>query len=327
MLFAALALVTSLGCGSAEQPATADAVQTPDAALVDEALLAELLGEAVQVEGDQVNADGLLVRLAFEPLIRGTGPASLQLVQGQGYRLGGVVEREPLWLLGLRDGDVLTLVDGQPMLAREQALRSQWLDRPSHVELTYLRGDETRVLDLRIRPGAAWQTTDPEVLARIDAARRAALELQADSSEVEEASDTPDAASELAQGLRCEPIEDDLDRCELLRSQLNQLLSNPDLLARKMRVVPAFSEGQQTGFKLYGIRASSFPRMLGFKNGDLIRSVNGRALNSLDEAMASYATLRNASEVELEIERKGQPRRLQIVFVDALAGIPAQPSD
>lgn len=118
-----------------DAPASASEVEVE----VDPVLLRELLGEAVRVDGDQIRADGMLIRLAFDPLIRKTGPVSVQLVQGQGYRLSGIADGSPLWLLGLRDGDVLTGVDKQPIIGREHELRSAYEARPSRVELAYMR--------------------------------------------------------------------------------------------------------------------------------------------------------------------------------------------
>ncbi|PRQ08989.1 hypothetical protein [Enhygromyxa salina] len=321
-------LSASLSCSDTKPPPVTDEVTTPTAAPVDSALLAELLGESVEVEGERVTADAILVRLAFEPLIRGTGPASLQLVQSQGYRLSGVSEREPLWLLGLREGDVLTLVDGAPIIAREHELRSQWAARPTDVAITYLRGDQTHVLRLQIRPGAAWKSassTTRDRAERLAERREVVLERHTDDDS------EPEPELELSQSLRCAASRDesdsDLGRCELERSAFEDLLSNPSSLARSMRVVPSVSDGQTDGFKLYGIRSRSLPGLLGLKNGDRVTAINGHALTSLDSALETYTKLRDASELVISLVRKDQRHRLTITLVDAFSDPPEAASD
>jgi type II secretory pathway component PulC len=70
--------------------------------------------------------------------------------------------------------------------------------------------------------------------------------------------------------------------------------------------VPAVRDGETKGYKFYGIRPGSLPKLLGIKNGDLLTSVNGHQLESLDQAMDLYNKLRRASHLSVTIERKGQ---------------------
>lgn len=68
------------------------------------------------------------------------------------------------------------------------------------------------------------------------------------------------------------------------------------------------------GYKIYGIRPESLPRALGFKNGDLLKSVNGLPLTSMDQSMAAYVKLRRSDRLVLEIERKGAPLTKEITI-------------
>jgi hypothetical protein len=277
---------------------------------VDPALLRELLGEAVRVEGDQIRADGMLIRLAFDPLIRKTGPVSVQLVQGQGYRLTGIADGSPLWLLGLRDGDVLTGVDKQAIIGREHELRSSYEARPSRVELTYMRGSEAHTVVVRIASGSAWRST-----AELP-------ELPTASTRVAPISES---TIDVVSGIHCvaaAPDQRSIGRCEIERKTIDGLLASPASLAPHARIVPAIKDGQTLGYKLYGIRPNSLYKLLGFKNGDLVRSVNGREIDNIDTAMATYEQLRTQSEFRVVFERRDQPRELEIVFVDKLSGPP-----
>ncbi len=94
--------------------------------------------------------------------------------------------------------------------------------------------------------------------------------------------------------------------CTVERSFVEKLLANPASLAKQARVVPAVRDGETRGFKFYGIRPGSLPKLLGLKNGDLVTSVNGNELTSLDGAMALYSKLRRATHLSVTLERKGQ---------------------
>ncbi|MCB9567194.1 MAG: hypothetical protein H6710_08305 [Myxococcales bacterium] len=93
--------------------------------------------------------------------------------------------------------------------------------------------------------------------------------------------------------------------CTIDRAFVEQILSNPVALAKQARVVPSVVDGETRGFKFYGIRSGSLPKLLGLKNGDMITSVNGKDLKSMDDAMALYTKLRNAPNLSVTIDRKG----------------------
>jgi general secretion pathway protein C len=94
--------------------------------------------------------------------------------------------------------------------------------------------------------------------------------------------------------------------CTIERAWLEGVLSNPASLAKQARVMPSVKDGETRGFKFYGIRPGSLPKLLNIKNGDLITAVNGTELKSMDGAMSLYAKLRRANNLSVTIERKGE---------------------
>ena len=326
---AVLLLALAGGACGERGEARSDGSEAPDEAaeaaspVVDPALLTDLLGEAVRVGGARAVADGLLVRLAFEPLIRQTGPAHVQKVQGQGYRLLGVSEGSPLWQLGLREGDVLTKVDGEPILGREHELRSIWERRPPRAELSYVRDEQSHTLKLKVRSGVAWQGegSAEDRLAAIRERRAERERLRPPLLMGEEAE--PGTQLDFAANVRCVPGEEagEAGRCELTRALVDELAQNPARLAKQARVVPSVREGETEGFKFYAIRRGSLLGLIGLKNGDLLRSIDGHELDGADAALAVYEQLRGKDEHEheLELERRGKPLRLTLVFVDELS--------
>ena len=94
--------------------------------------------------------------------------------------------------------------------------------------------------------------------------------------------------------------------CIVERKFVEQLMANPVMLAKQARIVPSQRNGETQGFKFYGIRRDSLPRMLGLKNGDMLTSVNGEELKSVDQAMGLALKLRRASNLSVTLVRKGE---------------------
>lgn len=90
---------------------------------------------------------------------------------------------------------------------------------------------------------------------------------------------------------------------------LDKMLADPEWLARQGRVVPDYVDGQVVGFKLFGVRKGSFWALLGLKNGDVVRAVNGLTLESPGKALEAYQKIRGSSFV-LDISRRGEPLRM-----------------
>ena len=76
--------------------------------------------------------------------------------------------------------------------------------------------------------------------------------------------------------------------------------------------MPSQKDGKTQGYKLYGIRRGTLPKLLGLKNGDMITAINGDELTSIDKAMALYTKLRRASRLEVNIVRKGKSMTKEI---------------
>ena len=125
---------------------------------------------------------------------------------------------------------------------------------------------------------------------------------------------SPLGEDSLAGKVRC-----DVDgKCKILRASFEELFTSPSAFVRQARIVPSQLDGVIQGYKLYGIRRASLPKALGFKNGDLVRSIDGKPLGSMDEVMKLFTELRKASKYELVVERKGVPLTLTLELVERL---------
>lgn len=97
---------------------------------------------------------------------------------------------------------------------------------------------------------------------------------------------------------------------ELSRADSERLFSDQSRLLRSARIVPARGDGGFIGLRLYGVRPGSPLAQLGLKNGDVVVRVGGFDVSAPDKALEAYAKLRGASEVKVEIVRRGAPMTL-----------------
>lgn len=114
------------------------------------------------------------------------------------------------------------------------------------------------------------------------------------------------------------PGQEDAIRCDsehacmISREFVDSLFGNPAKLMGQARVVPAVRDGETRGFEFRGIKRDSLPQMLGLGNGDIITSVNGNQLQSIDQVMGLVTKLRRASNLSITLERKGAVVRKEL---------------
>ena len=94
------------------------------------------------------------------------------------------------------------------------------------------------------------------------------------------------------------------------RALIEEALNDTATLARQARVIPYVRDGVVEGYKLYGLRETSLPALVGFKNGDLVTEVNGQPL-----AAGGYAhrfdSIPSAPPrlLSFTVRRRGKPLR------------------
>jgi hypothetical protein len=105
----------------------------------------------------------------------------------------------------------------------------------------------------------------------------------------------------MAEGVRC----DSANACTISREFVDSLFGNPAKLMGQARVAPATRDGETRGFEFRGVKRDSLPQVLGIANGDIVTSVNGNSLQSIDQVMGLVTKLRRASNLSITLERKG----------------------
>jgi len=96
------------------------------------------------------------------------------------------------------------------------------------------------------------------------------------------------------------------------RELIDRAFANPGKFARSMRVRPHKRNGEVDGFRIRRVKRNSPLYLLGARRGDIVHSVNGVDLTSVDKALAAYQSLRNDDRLVFRITRKGRPEDLEI---------------
>jgi hypothetical protein len=96
------------------------------------------------------------------------------------------------------------------------------------------------------------------------------------------------------------------------RAAVDKMLSDPSKFIRSVRVRPQKQNGQVVGFSLRRFQPNSPLALLGAKRGDIIHSVNGVDLTSVDKALNAYQSLRTSNDLTFSITRDGKPVDIHI---------------
>jgi general secretion pathway protein C len=105
-------------------------------------------------------------------------------------------------------------------------------------------------------------------------------------------------------------VEDRFDPGETVnidREKINSSLKNINQLMSQVKVRPHFKDGKPNGLLLSHVQQNSIFKDMGLQNGDIVKGVNGKEIQSVDDALKFYDNLKSSPAVELQIERKGNP--------------------
>lgn len=100
------------------------------------------------------------------------------------------------------------------------------------------------------------------------------------------------------------------DTVSIEREEITDALQNINSLMRQIRIRPYFEDGKPSGILLSGIRSNSIFEEMGLQSGDVVRGVNGKEIQSVDDALKFYENLKSSSEVELQIQRNGEQQTI-----------------
>ena len=95
--------------------------------------------------------------------------------------------------------------------------------------------------------------------------------------------------------------------------RVQRAISNePSLLSDVLRPQPVFAEGKLRGYRVYpGQNAKAFAS-LGLRNGDLVLSINGTALDDPTRGNDIFASLGNSDQARVTVMRNGQQQDINL---------------
>ena len=100
----------------------------------------------------------------------------------------------------------------------------------------------------------------------------------------------------------------------LARSDIQNSLKNINKLLTQARIRPHLKDGKPDGFVLSYIKANSFFTKLGLNRGDIVKSINGKQINTPEDAFSFYQALESGAPLSMEISRGGAPKTINYRF-------------
>ena len=101
-------------------------------------------------------------------------------------------------------------------------------------------------------------------------------------------------------------------RVSLRRNMITEAIEDVSKLMTQVKITPKMGEdGQQEGLSMSNIKPNSIFRRMGLRNGDVLKSVDGQEIQSVDDALKLYDSLKSADKVAVQIQRRGTERTIE----------------
>jgi general secretion pathway protein C len=94
------------------------------------------------------------------------------------------------------------------------------------------------------------------------------------------------------------------------REKMENSLENLNQLMEQATIRPHIEDGRPAGISITGIKPNAIFRRMRLRNGDIITGVNGRPIESVEDAIAIFENISSSSDVKLEIKRRGRQQTL-----------------
>jgi len=278
--------------------------------------------------------DAFLAALVVEDLRSARPSVTLAPVVENGLQIGysitGIREGSVYGAVGLIDGDLIESINGVVLEGPDQIAGAIVAsERVAALQVT--RAGVSMVHELRVAPGLAWST--------LLAARSGALppvELAVGTGAIDPAPsdmsgapvdppvDVPDAPARPSSVGKSAPARPSTPStpshggstappasssgiqcagdgsCTLSRREFDAAVADPDRLMRQVQLGPA-----PGGYRLSGIRAGTQVSQLGFRNGDVVKSINGTSVDNEMGLLGLYAGLGSTSTYRVGFQRGG----------------------
>lgn len=100
---------------------------------------------------------------------------------------------------------------------------------------------------------------------------------------------------------------------------------NAGEIATKIKFRPFFTKGSPDGVMVYAIKPDSVFNKAGIRNGDIVKSINGAPVSSVEDASSLLSGMENAETAKLTLIRSGETK--EITYSAGSTGGAAQPGE
>ncbi len=87
------------------------------------------------------------------------------------------------------------------------------------------------------------------------------------------------------------------------KNEITRAMSMLPQLAREIKIAPYFDKGKPQGLRLSSVKDGSIFEKAGVKSGDVVKSINGMALNSPAQVFLAYKNLKSEKNFKVDILR------------------------
>ncbi|MBI5592251.1 MAG: hypothetical protein HY881_17435 [Deltaproteobacteria bacterium] len=101
-------------------------------------------------------------------------------------------------------------------------------------------------------------------------------------------------------------VDDRQQVISLKRSQIDDAIKDINQLMKQVRIIPNFNQGKPDGLMISGIPQDSFFSQIGLRNGDILSGVDGKSIESVDDALKLYTGMKSASRLKVQLKRGGR---------------------
>ena len=95
---------------------------------------------------------------------------------------------------------------------------------------------------------------------------------------------------------------------ELDREAITGAMGDLTTIMTELNVKPYYVSGEPAGFQVTRITPGSLINKMGLRNGDIVKSINNKMIDSPQQAMELYQQLQSDSSLVIEIERRGRKK-------------------
>lgn len=95
------------------------------------------------------------------------------------------------------------------------------------------------------------------------------------------------------------------------REEVQKAAENIQELMRQVRIRPHFEQGKPAGLMLSAVRPDSLFTQMGLQSGDVLKSIDGNPIRSMNDVLKFYEQLGTADALAIEVKRGGTQLNIQ----------------